>query len=135
MYCDLCQTRKLRREFPTNAITDNCEHAPLHCLRVSKSNSSIHNYSDLRMTLKNGFGKCSLFVLAAVDEMIKTWPLRFPAKEKPNIEKALFDWPLLLHYDIKAKYLLISRKFSGMKFFDPSVHLTNQQPRVFVSVR
>lgn len=35
MYCDLCQTRKLRREFPSDAITDNCEHAPLHCLRVS----------------------------------------------------------------------------------------------------
>jgi len=35
MYCDLCQTRKLRREFPLDAITDQCEHAPLHCLRVS----------------------------------------------------------------------------------------------------
>ena len=35
MYCDLCQTRKLRREFPSDTITDKCEHAPLHCLRVS----------------------------------------------------------------------------------------------------
>ena len=26
-----------------------------------------------------------------VDEKIKTWPLRFPAKENPNTEKALFD--------------------------------------------
>ena len=33
------------------------------------------------MTLKNGFGKCSLFVL---------WPVCFPAKENPNVEKALF---------------------------------------------
>jgi len=33
MYCDLCQTRKLRREFPSDTITDKCEHAPLHCLR------------------------------------------------------------------------------------------------------
>jgi len=24
-------------------------------------------------------------------EKIKTWPLRFPAKENPNMEKALFD--------------------------------------------
>ena len=70
-----------------------------------------------------------------IDEKIKTWPLRSPTKEKRNMEKALFAWPLLLHYDVKAKYLLISRKFSGMKFFHPSIHLTNQQPRVFVSVR
>ena len=50
------------------------------------------------MTLKNGFRKCSLFVF------IKTWPLRFPAKENPNMEKALFDWPIVLQYDVKAKY-------------------------------
>ena len=29
-----------------------------------------------------------------VDEKIKTWTLRFPAKENPNMEKALFDWPM-----------------------------------------
>ena len=28
-----------------------------------------------------------------MDEKIKTWTLRFPAKENPNMEKALFDWP------------------------------------------
>ena len=28
MYCELCQTRKLRREFPSAAITHKCEHAP-----------------------------------------------------------------------------------------------------------
>ena len=61
-----------------------------------------------------------------MDEKIKTWPLRFPAKENPNMEKALFDWPIVLQYDVKAKCRLISRKFSGMKFFQPSVHLTNQ---------
>ena len=37
----------------------------------------------------------------AMDEKIKTWPLRFPAKENLNMEKALFDWPIaypsLLH--------------------------------------
>ena len=58
---------------------------------------------------------------------------RFPAKENPNIEKALFDWPIVLQYDVKAKYRLISRKFSGMKFFHPSVRLTNQKPRAFVT--
>ena len=41
MYCDLCQTRKLRREFPSDAITEKCEHAPLHCLRVSAISYSL----------------------------------------------------------------------------------------------
>ena len=63
-----------------------------------------------------------------MDEKIKTWPLRFPAKENPNMEKALFDWPIVLQYDVKAKYRLISRKFSGFR-------LTNQKPRAFVFVQ
>ena len=63
-----------------------------------------------------------------MDEKIKTWTLRFPAKENPNMEKALFDWLIVLQYDVKAKYWLVSRKFSGMKFFHPSVRLTNQKP-------
>ena len=49
-------------------------------------------------------------------EKIKTWPVRFPTKENPNMETALFDWPLVLQFDVKAKYRLILRKFSGMKF-------------------
>ena len=55
-----------------------------------------------------------------MDEKIKTWPLSFPAKENPNMEQALFDWPIVLQYDVKAKYGLVSRKFSGMKFFHPN---------------
>ena len=51
-----------------------------------------------------------------MDEKIKAWPLRFPAKESPNMEKALLDWPVVSQYDVKGKYRLISRKFSGMKF-------------------
>ena len=70
-----------------------------------------------------------------MDEKIKTWTLRFPAKENPYIEKALFDWPIVLQYDVKAKYRLISRKFFGMKLFHPSVRLTNQKPGALVSVR
>ena len=70
-----------------------------------------------------------------VDEQIETWTLRFRAKENPNRENGLFDWPIVLQYDVKAKYQLISRKLSGMKFFHPSVRLTNQKPRAFVSVR
>ena len=72
-----------------------------------------------------------------MDEKIKTWPFRFPAKENPNMEMALFDWPIVLQYDVNAKCRLISRKFSGMKFFQPSVrlHVTNQKPSAFASVR
>ena len=33
--------------------------------------------------------------------------VRFPAEENPNMEKALFDWPIVLQYDVKAKYRLI----------------------------
>ena len=76
------------------------------------------------MTLKNGFGT-----------VFSSWTLRFPAKENPNMVKALFDWPIVLQYDVKAKYRLISTKFLGMTFFHPSVRLTNQKPRAFVSVR
>ena len=62
-----------------------------------------------------------------MDEKIKTWTLRFAAKENPNTEKALFDWPIVLQYDVKAKYRLISRKFSGMKSFSPQHSLS--QPK------
>ena len=62
-----------------------------------------------------------------VDEKIKTWTLRFPAEENPNMGKALFDWPIVLQYDAKAKYRLISRNFSGMKFFSPQHSLS--QPK------
>ena len=70
-----------------------------------------------------------------MDEKIKIWTLRFPAKENPDTEKPLFDWPVVLQYDVKAKCRLISRKFWGMMFFHPSVRLTNHKPRAFVSVR
>ena len=69
-----------------------------------------------------------------MDEKIKTWTLRFPTKENPYMEKALFDWPIVLQYEVKAKYCFISRKFLGMRFFHPSFRLTNQKPRAFVSV-
>ena len=63
--------------------------------------------------------------------------LRFPAKENPNMKKALFDWPMVLQYDVKTKYRLISREVLGHEFFfHQSVRLTNQKPRpVFISVR
>ena len=42
------------------------------------------------------------FFYQPMDEKIKTWPLGFPAKENPNMEKTLFDWPIVLQYDVKA---------------------------------
>ena len=62
-----------------------------------------------------------------MDEKVKTWTLRFPAKENPNMEKALFDWPIVLQYDVKAKYRLISRKFFGHEVFSPERSLN--QPK------
>ena len=87
------------------------------------------------MTLKNGFGNNRYLFYQLMEEKIKTWPLRFPAKEDPSMDKALFDWPIVLQYDVKAKHRLISRKFSGIKFFPPGARLTNQKPRAFVSLR
>ena len=71
------------------------------------------------MTLKKWFQYVRFRYLfyQPIDEKIKTWTLRFPAKENPNMERALFDWPIVLQYATKAKYRLISRKFSGIKFF------------------
>ena len=64
------------------------------------------------MGLQNGFGQCSLFFFCQpMDEKFKIYQIRFPAKENTNMEKALFDWPIVLQYDVKAKYRLISRKF------------------------
>ena len=69
-----------------------------------------------------------------MDEKIKIRTLRFPAKENPNMEKALFDCHSCCSMTSKRS-IDISRKFSGMKFFHPSVRLTNQKPHAFVTVR
>ena len=41
-----------------------------------------------------------MFVICFISQWMKrsklTWPLRFPAIENPNTEKALFDCPLVL---------------------------------------
>ena len=54
-----------------------------------------------------------------MDEKIKTRTLRFPAKENRNMEKALFDWPILLQYDVKAKYQFIFRKVLEHELLSP----------------
>jgi len=71
------------------------------------------------MNLKSGFGKCSLVIF------ISQW--------NANMEKVLFDWPILLQYDVKAKYRLISRKFFGHEFFSAERSLTQPKaPRVCI---
>ena len=60
-----------------------------------------------------------------MDEKNKTWTLRFPAKENPNMEKALFDWPIVLQYDVKA----ISRKFFGHEVFSAERSLNQPKAR------
>ena len=60
-----------------------------------------------------------------MDEKIKTWTLRFPAKENPHMEKALFDWPIVLQYDVKANCRLISRKFFGHEVFSAESSLNH----------
>ena len=47
------------------------------------------------MTLQSGFGKCLLLVLLANGRKIKTRTLRFPAKDIPNMAKALLNWPIV----------------------------------------
>ena len=69
-----------------------------------------------------------------MNEEIKTWTLRFPAKENPYMEMALFDCPIKLLYDVKAKYWLISRNFTGMKIFSPE-RLLNQPKATCVCIR
>ena len=65
------------------------------------------------MTLKNGFG---LFY-QLMDEKIKTWTLCFTTKEKPNMDKALFSWPVVLQYDVKTKDQLICRNIGVREIF------------------
>ena len=48
------------------------------------------------MTLKNGFEKKNK------KQKTRNGSLRSPAKENPNMEKALFDWSIVLQYDVKA---------------------------------
>ena len=73
------------------------------------------------MTLKNGFGKCSLFVLSKHGLFV------FQPKKNLIWKKALLNWPIVLQYDVK--------KVLGHEVSQPERSLTNQKPRAFVSVR
>ena len=77
------------------------------------------------MTLKNGFHKCLLFVLSANGWKGQNMDSSFSAKENPNMEKALFDWPIVLQYDVKA----ISRKFFGHEVYSAKRSLNQPKAR------
>ena len=64
-----------------------------------------------------------------MDENLKTWTLRFPAKENPNMLKALFDWPIVLQYDVNVKYRVLCHEV-----FSPARSL-NQPKATHVCIR
>ena len=76
----------------------------------------------------------------SMDEKIKTWTLRFPAKENTNMEKALFDWPIVLQYDVKAKYPLIftrafaepTKRHARLYSFDKPIKSLYSRPLLFM---
>ena len=53
----------------------------------------MHYQNDFCITLKNDFKSVRYLHVfyQPMDDKIKTWTLRFPAKENPNMEKALFN--------------------------------------------
>ena len=56
------------------------------------------------MTLENGFGKFSLFFLSANGWKDQKMDSSFSRQRKPDMEKVLFDWPIVLQYDVKVKF-------------------------------
>ena len=51
-----------------------------------------------------------------MDEKIKTWALRFPAKENPNMEKALFDKPIKSLKSVRLLFLFCSGVFISRSY-------------------
>ena len=84
------------------------------------------SYSDFRMTLKYGLGKCSLFVLSA--NGTKHGLFVFPPKKTLILNN-------LLQYDVKAKNRLILEVLGHEVFSPEGVRLINQKPHAFVSAR
>ena len=53
----------------------------------------------------------------------------------PNMEKALFDWPIVSQYDVKAKYTIDFWTVLGHEFFSPERSFNQPKDTRFVSVR
>ena len=112
----LARTGQPRRKF-TIAITVKQGHylAVWLTMHINLKAFLTSEQGNLRMTLKTDFGKCSLFVFSADGRKDQNMASSF------SRQIWRIDWPILLQYSAKAKYWLISRKFSTMKFFRPSV--------------
>ena len=50
-----------------------------------------------------------------MDEKIKTSPHCFPTKEKCNMKKALFDWPIVLQYEVNNYVCKITERVLSIK--------------------
>ena len=87
------------------------------------------------MTSKNGFGKSSLFVLSPSGWKIKHRLLVFPPKKISVWRRHCSIGHSCCGMTSKRSINWFLESSSGMKFFQPSVCLTNQNPRAFVSVR
>ena len=77
---------------------------------------------------------CSLYVLSANGWKDQNMDSSFSRWRNPNMENALFDWPILLQYAVKANYRWISRKFFGHEVFSPE-RLLNQPKPTRVCIR
>ena len=71
-----------------------------------------------------------------VDGKIKAWTLRFLAKEKPNMRKHCSIGQSFCSMTSKRSigWFLENSQAYNYEVFSPSVRLTNQKPRAFVSV-
>ena len=87
------------------------------------------------MTSKNGFGKSSLFVLSPSGWKIKHRLLVFLPKKISVWRRHCSIGQSCCGMTSKRSIDWFLESSSGMKFFQPSVCLTNQNPRAFVSVR
>ena len=65
-----------------------------------------------------------------MDEKIKTWTLRFPAKENPNMEKVLLDWPFEVAAWRQSEVSVDFQKVLRHDIFSPERSLDhNNQPK------
>ena len=65
------------------------------------------------MTLKSDSSKCLLFILSANGGKDQNMASLFSHNEKPNMEKALFDWPIMLQYLNLNLNIVMSAKSFG----------------------
>ena len=75
-----------------------------------------------------------VFVICFISQWMKRSPLRSPAKQNPNMEKALFDWQIVLQYDVKAKYQVDFQKVLDHEVFWPE-RLLDQPKATRVCIR